>query len=79
MTTKKPSRLAREIAEMADAQRRLGIEDGAIHDEALEHWLRTEAVAAYDELKADPSRGRTPEQVRQSLAAARQRREGEHG
>lgn len=26
MTTKKPSRLTREIAEMADAQRRLGIE-----------------------------------------------------
>lgn len=79
MTTKKPSRLTREIAEMADAQRRLGIEDEAIHDEALEHWLRTEAVAAYEELKADPSRGRTPEQVRQSLAAARRRREGEHG
>lgn len=79
MTTTKPSRLAREIAEMADAQHRLGSEGEAIRDEALEHWLRTEVVAAYDELKADPSRGRTPEQVRQSLAVARRRREGEHG
>lgn len=25
-------------------------------DEAYENWLRTEATAAYDELKADPSR-----------------------
>lgn len=76
--TKKPGRLTREITEMADAQRRLGIEGEAIRDEALEHWLRTEGVAAYDELKADPSRGRTPEQVRQSLADERRRREADH-
>jgi hypothetical protein len=78
MTTKKPSRLAREIAEMADAQRRLGIMDEAIRDEAREHWLRTEGVVAYDELQADPSRGRTPEQVRQHLADERRRRDAEH-
>lgn len=78
MTKTKPSRLAREIAEMADAQRRLGIKGEAIRDEALEHWLRTEGVAAYDELKADPSRGWTPEQVPQSLADERRRREAEH-
>jgi len=74
----KPSRLAREIAEMTDAQRRLGIEGKAVRDEALEHWLRTEGVAAYDELQADPSRGRTPEQVRQHLADERRRRDAEH-
>jgi len=45
------------------------------HDEALETWLRTEGVAAYDELKADPSRGRTPEQVRQRLTDERKRAE----
>jgi hypothetical protein len=45
------------------------------HDEALETWLRTEGVAAYDELKADPSRGRTPEQVRQRLADERAERD----
>ena len=78
MTTKKPGRLIREIAEMAEAQRRLGIEGESIRDEALEHWLRTEGAAAYDELKADPSRGRTPEQVRQILADERRRREAEH-
>lgn len=32
-------------------------------DKALDAWLRTEVAAAYDELKADPSKGRTPEQV----------------
>lgn len=47
-------------------------------DEALEHWLRTEGAAAYDELKADPLKGRTPEQVRQSLTDERRRREAEH-
>ncbi len=78
MTTKKPSRLTREIAEMADAQHRLGIKGEAIRDEALERWLRTEGVAAYDELKTDPSRARTPEQVRQSLADERRRREADH-
>lgn len=41
------------------------------HDKALEHWLRTEVVAAYDELKADPSRGLSVEQVREHLAEKR--------
>jgi antitoxin ParD1/3/4 len=40
-------------------------------DKALETWLRTEVVAAYHELKADPSKGRTAEQVRQRLADER--------
>jgi putative addiction module CopG family antidote len=44
-------------------------------DRALEHWLRTEAVAAYDALEADPSRGRTLEEVRATLAATRKRLE----
>jgi putative addiction module CopG family antidote len=38
-------------------------------DKALDTWLRTEVAAAYDELKADPSKGRTPEQVLASLKA----------
>lgn len=38
-------------------------------ERALEKWLRTEAVAALDGLEADPSRGRTVEQVRATLAA----------
>lgn len=42
-------------------------------ERALEHWLRTEAVAIYDRMKADPSRGRTVEQVRATLAAAHER------
>lgn len=36
-------------------------------DKALDTWLRTEVAAAYDELKADPSKGRTAEQVLASL------------
>lgn len=42
MTTTKPSRLAREIAEMAGAQRRLGIMD--------ERAYKTEAMAAIHEM-----------------------------
>lgn len=42
-------------------------------ERALEKWLRTEVVAAYDEMKADPSRGRTIEQVRARLAASHER------
>ena len=42
-------------------------------DKALEHWLRTEVAAAYDELKADPSKGRTAEQVLASLRAETER------
>lgn len=48
-------------------------------DQAIEKWLRTEVVAAYDELKADPSRALTIEQVRTSLAAARRRRAAARG
>ena len=40
---------------------------------AVEHWLRTEGVAAYDRLKADPSRALSVDQVRQHLADRRQR------
>ncbi|EBV3599848.1 type II toxin-antitoxin system ParD family antitoxin [Salmonella enterica subsp. enterica serovar Virchow] len=43
-------------------------------DRALETWLRTEVVAAYDELKANPSVGQTVEQVRAHLAEKRARR-----
>ena len=35
MTTRKPSRLAREIAEMASAQRRLGIMDAATYEQIV--------------------------------------------
>lgn len=42
-------------------------------DKALEGWLRTEVAAAYDELKADPSKGRTPDQVLASLKSETER------
>lgn len=42
-------------------------------DKALDTWLRTEVAAAYDELKADPSKGRTPEQVLASLKTETER------
>lgn len=42
-------------------------------DKALETWLRTEVATAYDELKADPSIGRTPEQVLATLKAETER------
>ncbi|MBF6619803.1 MAG: type II toxin-antitoxin system ParD family antitoxin [Patulibacter sp.] len=37
-------------------------------EEAVETWLRTEAAAAYDELRADPSQAITGEQMRAELA-----------
>lgn len=43
-------------------------------DRAIEHWLQTEVAAAYDELKADPSKALTMDEVRASLIAARRRR-----
>ncbi|CAZ15899.1 ribbon-helix-helix domain-containing protein [Xanthomonas albilineans] len=43
-------------------------------DRVIEHWLSTEVAAAYDELKADPSKALTIEQVRESLTKARQQR-----
>jgi putative addiction module CopG family antidote len=42
-------------------------------DKALDTWLRTEVAAAYDELKEDPSKGRTPEQVLASLRGETER------
>jgi antitoxin ParD1/3/4 len=42
-------------------------------DQALEKWLRTEVVAAYDEAKADPSSLLDSEQVRERLAKLRDR------
>ncbi len=42
-------------------------------DKALETWLHTEAAAAYDKLKADPSRALSIDQVRQHLAERRKR------
>lgn len=42
-------------------------------DRALESWLRTEGAAAYDKLKADPSRTLGIDQVRQHLAHKRKR------
>ncbi len=37
-------------------------------EEAVETWLRTEAVASYDELRADPSRAVSAADMRAHLA-----------
>lgn len=36
-------------------------------DEAVENWLRTEVVAAYDELRDDPSKAISVSQVREHI------------
>ena len=41
-----------------------------MRDRALEAWLREDVAAAYDAMKADPSRAVPAEKVRASLAAA---------
>jgi len=38
-------------------------------DRAVDAWLRQQVAPAYDALKADPSRGVSPDQVRAALAA----------
>lgn len=48
-------------------------------DRDIGRWLRAKVAAAYDELKADPSKALTPDQVRASLVAARQRRAAARG
>lgn len=53
---------------------REGLRSLIARDRAIEHWLHTEVAAAYDELKAEPSKALTPDQVRASLAEARHRR-----
>lgn len=42
-------------------------------DRAVEQWLRSEVVSAYDSLKDNPDRARTPEDVRSALAAEHER------
>ncbi len=42
-------------------------------DRAVEHWLREQAVPAYDAMKADPSRGVSVRDVRATLAAKHRR------
>jgi len=37
-------------------------------DEAVEEWLRSEVVSAYDQLRADPSQAISAEEVRAHLA-----------
>lgn len=48
-------------------------------EEAVETWLRTEAAAAYDELRADPSTAITSEDMRTHLADLHQKRLAESG
>lgn len=49
---------------------REGLRALAARDRAFEDWLRTEAVASYDAMRADPSRGRSLDQVQAALDAA---------
>lgn len=59
----------------ADARRRLAIrllesvDPDEAFDQAVEGWLRTEAAAAYDALKADPTRAIPAEDVRARFEA----------
>jgi antitoxin ParD1/3/4 len=41
-----------------------------MHNKALEAWLRNDAIPALTAMKDEPTKARTVEQVRESLAAA---------
>lgn len=49
---------------------REGIRALLARDRAVDNWLTQVVGPAYDELKADPTRGMTADQVRARLAAA---------
>lgn len=58
---------------------REGLSGLMARDRAIERWLRSEVAAAYDEIKANPSKALTPDEVRASLAEARKRRAADRG
>ena len=73
-----PTEMARMVREKVDsgeyASESEVIRDGLralqARERATEDWLRQKVVPAYDALKADPSRGRSISEVRESLANA---------
>ena len=52
---------------------REGLRALAAREKAAEEWLRRDVAAAYDAMKADPSRARTGADVRKSLAREHKR------
>jgi putative addiction module CopG family antidote len=50
-----------------------GLRSLMARDRALEEWLRTDVVRAYEELRANPDSGIPLRQVREALAAHHQR------
>ncbi|EMQ99200.1 ribbon-helix-helix domain-containing protein [Paeniglutamicibacter gangotriensis] len=48
-------------------------------DEAVETWLRTEAAAAYDDLRTDPAQSISADAMRARLAAVHTQRLADNG
>lgn len=46
-----------------------GLRAMVARDRAVEHWLKTEVAASYDEMKANPSLGISIEEMRVKLTA----------
>ena len=80
-----PSHLAEQleqrVASGADADRSEAVTDGLrelfAREEAVDAWLRSDVVPAYDELRADPSLTLDASQVRAHIAAHHTRRTSE--
>ena len=68
MTTNKPSRLASELIEMADAQHRLGIMDSAMHQKITARHLGANTLPTAEPITADQVR-ELREKARLSQAA----------
>jgi predicted DNA-binding protein len=62
------------LVEEAIAAQLESLEKAELEKASLEDWLRTDGVAAYDRLKADPDRALALETVRERLAARREAR-----
>ena len=80
-----PSHLAEQleqrVASGAYADRSEAVTDGLrelfAREEAVDSWLRSDVVPAYDELRADPSLTLDASQVRAHIAAHHTRRTSE--
>lgn len=77
-----PNELAKAVKEKVEAGEyaseseviREGLRALQARDRAVDHWLRTQAAAAYDALEAAPESAVTIEQVRARIAAEKAKR-----
>jgi antitoxin ParD1/3/4 len=83
LPTSMAEELKKRVASGAYASESEVVRDGLralfAREEAVETWLRTEVAAAYDELRADPSRAISSDELRAHLADLHKQRSAGNG